>query len=107
MAAAPVGLVVDTPGDEQTQHRAAGQPARQGGQCDSKGQQPGSVAGTGEEPGSGIRRRHFSARSPCAAARSEEHTSELQSLIRISYAVFCLKTKTATHNKAHPIILTP
>src|SRR3546814_10458004 len=27
------------------------------------------------------------------AARSEEHTSELQSLMRISYAVFCLKTK--------------
>src|SRR3546814_7478813 len=26
-------------------------------------------------------------------SRSEEHTSELQSLIRISYAVFCLKTK--------------
>src|SRR3546814_7852088 len=30
--------------------------------------------------------------------RSEEHTSELQSLMRISYAVFCLKTKT-TNNK--------
>src|SRR3546814_5243017 len=29
-----------------------------------------------------------------AAARSEEHTSELQSLMRISYAVFCLKKKT-------------
>src|SRR3546814_3357779 len=29
-----------------------------------------------------------------ARARSEEHTSELQSLIRISYAVFCLKKKT-------------
>src|SRR3546814_2913000 len=28
-----------------------------------------------------------------AACRSEEHTSELQSLMRISYAVFCLKTK--------------
>src|SRR3546814_2194448 len=28
-----------------------------------------------------------------AAHRSEEHTSELQSLMRISYAVFCLKTK--------------
>src|SRR3546814_3278787 len=28
-----------------------------------------------------------------AAMRSEEHTSELQSLMRISYAVFCLKTK--------------
>src|SRR3546814_3794789 len=30
-------------------------------------------------------------------ARSEEHTSELQSLMRISYAVFCLKKKN-THN---------
>src|SRR3546814_8556698 len=29
--------------------------------------------------------------------RSEEHTSELQSLMRISYAVFCLKKKTAQH----------
>src|SRR3546814_10310839 len=29
--------------------------------------------------------------------RSEEHTSELQSLMRISYAVFCLKKKTNTH----------
>src|SRR3546814_8396589 len=29
-----------------------------------------------------------------AMARSEEHTSELQSLMRISYAVFCLKQKT-------------
>src|SRR3546814_7839527 len=31
--------------------------------------------------------------------RSEEHTSELQSLMRISYAVFCLKTK--INNKYH------
>src|SRR3546814_2348083 len=30
--------------------------------------------------------------------RSEEHTSELQSLMRISYAVFCLKKKIRTHN---------
>src|SRR3546814_2247746 len=30
--------------------------------------------------------------------RSEEHTSELQSLMRISYAVFCLKKKKATKN---------
>src|SRR3546814_10608482 len=30
---------------------------------------------------------------PPPAARSEEHTSELQSLMRISYAVFCLKKK--------------
>src|SRR3546814_6922024 len=33
-----------------------------------------------------------------ANIRSEEHTSELQSLMRISYAVFCLKKKKNTHN---------
>src|SRR3546814_1854650 len=32
----------------------------------------------------------------CQADRSEEHTSELQSLMCISYAVFCLKKKTQT-----------
>src|SRR3546814_4195881 len=31
------------------------------------------------------------------ACRSEEHTSELQSLMRISYAVFCLKKKNSTY----------
>src|SRR3546814_7808062 len=31
--------------------------------------------------------------SSCRVGRSEEHTSELQSLMRISYAVFCLKKK--------------
>src|SRR3546814_7741690 len=39
------------------------------------------------------------------ASRSEEHTSELQSLMRNSYAVFCLKKKTTTnaniHNRIH------
>src|SRR3546814_4489268 len=34
------------------------------------------------------------------ALRSEEHTSELQSLMRISYAVFCLKKKTYTKHNA-------
>src|SRR3546814_3772029 len=34
---------------------------------------------------------------PPAPARSEEHTSELQSLMRISYAVFCLKKKKNTY----------
>src|SRR3546814_8780226 len=32
------------------------------------------------------------------STRSEEHTSELQSLMRISYAVFCLKKKKQDHN---------
>src|SRR3546814_2821046 len=58
--------------------------------------------GTGSEPG-----RTVAVPSPCSAgnaltglaprratvSRSEEHTSELQSLMRISYAVFCLKKK--------------
>src|SRR3546814_8322111 len=34
-----------------------------------------------------------------ALNRSEEHTSELQSLMRISYAVFCLKKKTQQYHK--------
>src|SRR3546814_6013648 len=33
--------------------------------------------------------------------RSEEHTSELQSLMRISYAVFCLKKKKKNYQKNH------
>src|SRR3546814_8809304 len=36
---------------------------------------------------------------PGEKVRSEEHTSELQSLMRTSYAVFCLKNK--KHNKKH------
>src|SRR3546814_10852301 len=35
-------------------------------------------------------------RGSAGNSRSEEHTSELQSLMRISYAVFCLKKKTYT-----------
>src|SRR3546814_967296 len=42
------------------------------------------------------------AASSSSAARSEEHTSELQSLMRISYAVFCLKkTIQNQHNNTH------
>src|SRR3546814_2938216 len=37
---------------------------------------------------------------PGTEPRSEEHTSELQSLMRISYAVFCLKKKTHKHTHA-------
>src|SRR3546814_2653996 len=41
--------------------------------------------------------------SAALANRSEEHTSELQSLMRISYAVFCLKKKTDQAQK-HALI---
>src|SRR3546814_4744054 len=40
-----------------------------------------------------VRRGQPSQASTSAGVRSEEHTSELQSLMRISYAVFCLKKK--------------
>src|SRR3546814_7989058 len=43
------------------------------------------------DPAPGVDRKTFSVRW-----RSEEHTSELQSLMRISYAVFCLKKKIKT-----------
>src|SRR3546814_1148259 len=51
---------------------------------------------------------------PCTAAtavrqrgRSEEHTSELQSLMRISYAVFCLKKKLTTNIVSNTTIQHP
>src|SRR3546814_4769313 len=49
-----------------------------------------AVLGRSAPPGAGA-----------AGARSEEHTSELQSLMRISYAVFCLKKKTTHHHQPH------
>src|SRR3546814_5311534 len=64
-------------------------------------------------PGQGQRPHPGSARHPknpgCASLtratglrdRSEEHTSELQSLMRISYAVFCLKKKNTQHTTPH------
>src|SRR3546814_5469742 len=42
-------------------------------------------------------KRHFE--HPRHLGRSEEHTSELQSLMRISYAVFCLKKKNTINNE--------
>src|SRR3546814_9701851 len=47
-----------------------------------------------------IRARHrATGRAAQAGGRSEEHTSELQSLMRISYAVFCLKKKKRDKDK--------
>src|SRR3546814_3924432 len=43
--------------------------------------------------------RHQLARLQLGAVRSEEHTSELQSLMRISYAVFCLKKNNYIYSK--------
>src|SRR3546814_4337852 len=43
----------------------------------------------------------IAANLPGAVCRSEEHTSELQSLMRISYAVFCLKKKKQPNKKTY------
>src|SRR3546814_2229941 len=48
-----------------------------------------------------VHRSELRARLSQIISRSEEHTSELQSLMRISYAVFCLTTKTIK-TKSHP-----
>src|SRR3546814_10573712 len=55
----------------------------------------------------GVGHRHDDVLGTVAAQedreRSEEHTSELQSLMRISYAVFCLKKKRHTNTQTHNI----
>src|SRR3546814_9987431 len=60
----------------------------------------GDAAGDHQRAGAGVGHgadlhsiEHHGLRDDPAAVRSEEHTSELQSLMRISYAVFCLKKK--------------
>src|SRR3546814_6316585 len=64
--------------------------------CASAGRSPNAVASdlaaSISAPSVGCAGR--SSTTQCSYSRSEEHTSELQSLMRISYAVFCLKTKT-------------
>src|SRR3546814_10294328 len=53
-----------------------------------------------EEPPGGVGEPGVPPFAPALCNRAEEHTSELQSLMRISYAVFCLKKK---HNKAQNV----
>src|SRR3546814_6780303 len=62
------------------------------GDPDGNGQDPTTLLGS-------ILRIDPIAGSEDGPARSEEHTSELQSLMRISYAVFCLKKKKKKENQ--------
>src|SRR3546814_841316 len=55
-------------------------------------------------PGAYLRRQVMDYAIDRLAARSEEHTSELQSLMRISYAVFCLKKKTQLPALSHTLL---
>src|SRR3546814_7961626 len=58
----------------------------------------GGVGGEGHRPVDRLD-EHEPQRVHVGATRSEEHTSELQSLMRISYAVFCLKKKKKQENR--------
>src|SRR3546814_9200750 len=83
--AEPVGAVATAAGEPSAQgamqfRRVHAQPEAAAGVVDLA--QGGECRGQGRDPGSGR-----------PSVRSEEHTSELQSLMRISYAVFCLKKK--------------
>src|SRR3546814_7446186 len=69
------------------------QPQRRAGQQDGVQREQGQ--------GFGGHRRQANAARVGAAQRSEEHTSELQSLMRSSYAVFCLKKKKKKTTIAH------
>src|SRR3546814_6503685 len=53
----------------------------------------------------GFGHREHQQRDQGAGYRSEEHTSELQSLMRISYAVFCLKKKRNNQDTTHKLIV--
>src|SRR3546814_3953368 len=72
---------------EYRSHTAWGIPVMR--QCRRFPDGPGSASIV--KPSSTARAAEWS--RPTIVARSEEHTSELQSLMRISYAVFCLKKK--------------
>src|SRR3546814_8650411 len=84
--------------------RAAG---RGDGARPPHGRRPEPPGGRAADAGRGPRPRPAAAAAPAGGQdRSEEHTSELQSLMRISYAVFCLKKKKHTSHKNHRLIST-
>src|SRR3546814_6010197 len=62
----------------------------------SKTTPPPPLQGRGSRVGACPHPDEISFPTPTPPLRSEEHTSELQSLMRISYAVFCLKKKKKT-----------
>src|SRR3546814_7640371 len=67
------------------------------GEFNCEGGRDGAVERLPRAAAQAIRELHAAAsKSARARGRSEEHTSELQSLMRISYAVFCLKKKKTT-----------
>src|SRR3546814_6753304 len=80
-----------------TLFRSGIQPRRQ----HRRGQRPGRAAREGRLMSRAEKGQEYGTFDGCfnlICKRSEEHTSELQSLMRISYAVFCLKKNTTNKN---------
>src|SRR3546814_6860831 len=67
---------------------------------------PISTSTSGSTPAPGISWPRSPARASAEIPRSEEHTSELQSLMRSSYAVFCLKKKKRAEEQGKPTTVT-
>src|SRR3546814_1565198 len=107
----PRSTRTDTLFPNTTRFRSDGAPPwfRPSGRGDRPVTQPADGSGVASVPGGASlgareapRPGAGSASSPVPGVRSEEHTSELQSLMRISYAVFCLKKKKLNHILHYP-----
>src|SRR3546814_6805685 len=98
----PRSTLTDTLFPDTTRFRSALGASQHGGAVGVSRRQGGGRGNAGGGAGARIARGtgdRDAQRLPCARMlRSEERTSELQSLMRISYAVFCLKTKTKAEN---------
>src|SRR3546814_9437885 len=93
------------------EHEEADQQQAEIGERGQPDRAPGAIGGMRRDHAAtslGTARSRGRSRSarPISGARSEEHTSELQSLMRISYAVFCLKKKNKHDVDPHEITLT-
>src|SRR3546814_10719231 len=82
-------------------HRNIGSSAWTRGRPGSNGVQIDAMSRGPEAQGGLWRRRARNRMVDHRSERSEEHTSELQSLMRISYAVFCLKKKKKQNTYRH------
>src|SRR3546814_5724665 len=85
----------------RSRHGAPGGPVPGAGPRGLAGRGNAGRGDPGPARGRGVSRQEMGV--PC---RSEEHTSELQSLMRISYAVFCLKKKIKTPNSNTNLVRT-
>src|SRR3546814_1550897 len=89
------GAIGEDRGGGAVRHRHAAAADRQQG---AGGDQPGGVPQVPRRGRLDLGAHGPDPRPRGGRARSEEHTSELQSLMRISYAVFCLKKKNPIDN---------